>query len=228
MANELGGRLRALRYARGLRRVDVARAADVTSTWLSRVERGHVPHPAPDVLLRLAEVFGVSLHELLTGEPEAPHVEEPLPSAERNRALVEDLVTEVVNHGNLAVAELVLAPTYTVHGSFPDVAVPRPFLIRALQRLRRAFPDVQVTLDDVIADERRVVVRWRLRGTHRGAVGEIAPTGKPVELAGMAIFGIQGGRVAEAWMSGDATDRALMQALRLLPPDRHDGAASGA
>ena len=225
MASELGSRVRALRYARGLRRVDAARAADVTSTWLSRVERGHVPNPAPDALLRLAAVLGVTVHELLTGEPETPRVEEPRPSVEQNRALVEDLVTEVVNHGNLGVAELVLAPTYTIHGPFPDIAIPRPFVIRALQRLRRAFPDVQVTIDEIIPDERRVAVRWRLRGTHRGMVGEVRPTGKTVDYAGMAIFGIQGGRVAEAWMSGDATDRTLMQALGLLPPDRSDDGA---
>ena len=217
MASDVGSRIRALRHARSLRRVDVARAADVTSSWLSRLERGLVPNPGAEVVARIARVFGVSPEHLLMGQPEPRPAADATPTAEQNRAVIEDLVTEVVNHGNMDVADLVLAPTYIVHGPFPDVTFDRVILKRAIQRLRRAFPDITVTLDDVVADTHRVVVRWRLAGSHRGAVGEALPTGAPITYSGIAIFGMEGGRVTEGWMVGDTTHRALLTQLGLFP-----------
>jgi steroid delta-isomerase-like uncharacterized protein len=170
------------------------------------------------VLVRLATVLGVTTDELLCVEPTpVPAASTAADRAAHNRALVEDLVTEVVNHGNFAVAEQVLAPTYTVHGPFPELQLGRAVVLRALRRLRRAFPDISVTLDELVATEARVVVRWTLTGTHTGAVGGRVPQGTLLRYSGMAVFGITAGRIAEGWMTGDTHERALLWDLGLLP-----------
>jgi len=219
----LGARIRALRQAQGLRLSELARSADVTSNWLGRFERGRIDAVSPAVLMRLARVLRVTVLDLFEEAP--PDVAETAAaavpvansSAAHNRALIEDLVTEVVQHGNLAVAELVLAPTYTVHGPFPDLQVTRAVMLRALRRLRRAFPDIAVTIDEMVTEETRVAVRWTLTGTHTGVVGGRPATGTQVRYSGMAIFGIQAGRITEAWMTGDASERALLWQLGLFP-----------
>lgn len=217
MAERLGERLRSLRHAHGLRRVDAARAANVTSTWLSRVERGHIPRPDPEALARLAALFGVSVQELLGGAPERRTPSLAAASqAEQNRARIEDLVVEVVNHGNFAVADLVLASTYMLHGPSPDASLSREQFKRLMERMRRAFPDINVRIDEVIASADRVVVRWMMTGTHTGSVRDVAPTGASVSHAGIAIFGMESGRVTEAWMAADASDRELFRRLGLM------------
>ena len=217
MSEGLGERLRTLRHAQGLRRVDAARAANVTSTWLSRVERGHIPRPDPEALARLAALLGVSVQELRSGEPERRQPSlSAVSAAEQNRALIEDLVVEVINHGNLAVADLVLAPTYTLHGSFPDVSLRRDQVKRLLERLRRAFPDISVRIDEIIPSADRVAVRWTMTGTHTGSVRDVAPTGVRLSHAGIAIFGIEEGRVTQAWMTADASDREVFRRLGLM------------
>lgn len=221
MSAELGDRIRALRQLRGRTRLEVARAADVTRIWLSRLERGQIADPAPAALARVAEVLAVPLAELLTGRPTpSAAAQASAGSAAANLAIIRDLVTEVVNRGDLAVADSLLAPTYTIHGPFPDVTVDRDQLKRAVTRLRRAFPDVTVAFDDMVATEDKVVVRWTLTGTHQGTVAGVPPTGAALVHAGIAIFRLAEGRVVESWMLADATDQALLRRLGFAPAPR--------
>ena len=224
MASEIGSRVRVLRQSRGLTPAQVARAADVTRVWLSRLERGYIADPAPTALARVAQALSVPLPELLTGEPAPPPPRPARTPAAANPTIVQDLVTEAVNHGNLAVADTVLAPTYTVHGPFPDITLNRDQVKRVIARMRRAFPDITVTIDDLVGAEDKVVVRWTLTGTHQGTVAGVAPTGLAFTYAGIAIFRLEEGQVVESWMLADATDRALFERLGFVAPPRRSGA----
>ena len=68
---------------------------------------------------------------------------------------------------------------------------------------RAAFPDLVMTVDDVIADGNKVVVLWTMEGTHTGNFGEIAATGNPFKIAGVSIFRTTNGNVAETWFMPD-------------------------
>ena len=218
MSTELGDRIRNLRQLRGLTPKALARAAGVTREWLSRVERGVITDPEPIAIDRVAAALGVPHAELLPGRHAGGRsvaIEQDI--EERNADLIRDLVIEVLAHGNLAVAEHVLAPTYTIHGPFPDTAISRPRLMRALVDLRRALPDLTVTIDELIASGETVVVRWTLNGTHTGAVGDVPATGSVIGHAGMAMFRVVDGQVTESWMSAESTDAALLRRLGLQP-----------
>ena len=79
---------------------------------------------------------------------------------------------------------------------------------------KTAFPDMQATVEDVVAEGDKVVTRVTLRGTHQGEVEEFGPpTGRRVEVQGITIHRIEGGKIAEEWNSYD--NLSMMQQLGL-------------
>jgi predicted ester cyclase len=58
-------------------------------------------------------------------------------------------------------------------------------------------------VDDLIAEDDRVVVRWRLLGTHKGDFRGIAPSGRSITLKGIAIYRVEGGKLMERWVVSD-------------------------
>lgn len=69
--------------------------------------------------------------------------------------------------------------------------------------VQRAFPDFRNIIEDVVSEGDRAFARLTYRGTHRGELFGIAPTGRAIEYAGAALFRFQGGRIAEVWVLGD-------------------------
>ena len=79
-----------------------------------------------------------------------------------------------------------------------------------------AFPDINITLEDVIAEGDQAVTRYTIRGTHRGETEEFGPpTGRQMELEGITIHRIEGGKIVEEWERYD--NLSVMQQLGLVP-----------
>ena len=109
----------------------------------------------------------------------------------------------------------------------PDVVWHEPDRdIRGLEEARQfisayktAFPDLNATVEDVIAEGDKVVTRVTLRGTHQGEIEEFGPpTGRQMELKGISISRIEGGKIVEDWDSYD--NLSAMQQLGLVPEQR--------
>ena len=132
-------------------------------------------------------------------------------SAEEHKALVRRFFEEIVNGGNLAVADEIFAPT------FPGGLEP----VKATASMwRTVFPDLQLTIEDMIAEGDNVVARLTIRGTHQGELksqmlGTIAPTGRQATWTGIDIFRIAGGRIVERWNERDLV--GLLQQLGVIP-----------
>jgi steroid delta-isomerase-like uncharacterized protein len=91
-----------------------------------------------------------------------------------------------------------IAGDYVGHlPGFPDQD--RAELERLERAFVKAFPDTQHSIEDLVAEGDRVVLRVSSRGTHRGAFEGIASTGRRVEFTGIVIYRISGGRIAESW-----------------------------
>ena len=81
---------------------------------------------------------------------------------------------------------------------------------------KTAFPDMSATVEDVIAEGDKVVTRWTIRGTHQGEIEEFGPpTGRQMELKGITISRIEGGKIVEEWEAYD--NLSVMQQLGLVP-----------
>lgn len=80
-----------------------------------------------------------------------------------------------------------------------------------------AMPDLEITLDDLVAEADKVVLRYTLTGTHRGtAFMGLPPTGRRIAVPGIAIFRLADGAIVEHWSVLDTM--ALVQQLGIIPP----------
>ncbi len=78
-----------------------------------------------------------------------------------------------------------------------------------------AFPDMTTSLEDIIAEGDKVVVRYTMKGTHQGTYRGIPGTGKKFTQSGISIFRIQDGKFLETWMMNDTL--GLMQQIGAIP-----------
>src|SRR5579864_5329979 len=130
-----------------------------------------------------------------------------------NKALVQQFFEQVINLRNLAALDQFVSPNavnHTVPAGLPQG--PSQFLSLHLT----AFPDVQATVEDLLADGDKVVALVSYRGTHQGAFRVIAPTGKPITVMGINIFRIVNGKMVEHW--GLADRLGALQQLGVVPP----------
>ena len=105
--------------------------------------------------------------------------------SEENKAIVRREIEEVFSaQGNLDVADEIFAPEYV--GYPEDVRGPEGAKETA-KMYRNAFPDVQLSIEDQVAEGDKVVTRWIGSGTHQGEMMGIAPTGNQVRVDGMTI-----------------------------------------
>ena len=90
-----------------------------------------------------------------------------------------------------------------------------------LSIFRSAFPDFKATIDDIIAEGDKVVIRQTFSGTHKGEFMGIAPTGKRVSFGVMDIVRIAGGKFVEHW--GQMDSMGMMQQLGAIPTPGQSG-----
>lgn len=92
---------------------------------------------------------------------------------------------------------------------------------------RQAFPDLDMRVDKLLAEQDLVAVRWTARGTNTGTGNGIPATGRKVEINGTTLFRIDDGRIAEEWTC--ANSLGLMRQLGMLPAPApgNAGAAQG-
>jgi steroid delta-isomerase-like uncharacterized protein len=136
--------------------------------------------------------------------------------SEGNKNLFRRLFEEVWNKGNLQVTDDLFTPNYAHHdSSTPDVGRGPESEKKRATLYRTAFPDLRLTVEDIIADGETVVARWSCRGTHKGNLNGIAPTGKHVQITGISIAHFTNGKMSEGFVNWDAL--SLMQQLGVVP-----------
>lgn len=131
---------------------------------------------------------------------------------EQNKDFIHRYYEEMWNRWDFELAEQILSPEIAFHGSLGITTRGIAAFRRYMQTVRDAFPDFHNTIEELVAEGEHVVARLTYRGTHRGEVFGIAPTGKKITYAGAAFFRINGGRITEGWVLGDRM--SLLQQLR--------------
>src|SRR6266849_3851046 len=102
--------------------------------------------------------------------------------SDANKNVVRRLFEEVWNKGNLPVADELFAENYSHHdSSTPEFGRGPASEKKRANLYRTAFPDVRFTVEDIIAEDETVTARWSCKGTHKGDLSGIAPTGKQSE-----------------------------------------------
>ncbi len=139
-------------------------------------------------------------------------------STEDNKASVRRFVEEGWNQRNLALFDELTAPNFIHHDpDFPNVRTREDYK-QWFTENRNAFPDFQLTIDDMIAEGDQVATRWTFRGTNTGDIVTPMPlpaTGKQVTVSGITVSRFAGSQVVENWQQGDTM--GFMQQLGVIP-----------
>src|SRR5580704_10106487 len=117
-----------------------------------------------------------------------------------NKTVVARFNKEVIEQGNEATFRELMAPDFVNRSAPPGAHTgPEGMLFTFNRVLRPAFPDLSVEIHDQVAEGDKVTTRKTIRGTHRGELFGIAPTGKGVEIDVIDIVRLDNGRYAEHW-----------------------------
>ena len=124
-------------------------------------------------------------------------------SSKENKAIARKFVQQIFNEGKIDEAKNFVTADIVYHG-LEEVKGLEEFKKWILGD-RKAFPDMQVTIVDDIAEQDKVVMRWTLRGTFKNEFLGIQPTNKEFKTHGVEIFHFENGKIKEAWTVFDMT-----------------------
>ena len=133
-------------------------------------------------------------------------------STEGNKALSRRVIEEIFNKQNPALADELIDANFIDHGmGFKGPEGFKQFVTTFIT----GFPDIRLTIDDMVAEGDKVALRLTAQGTHKGDFMGIAPTGKHITASGVLIQRIAGNKVAEGWLVNDVL--GIMQQLGVVP-----------
>jgi steroid delta-isomerase-like uncharacterized protein len=136
-------------------------------------------------------------------------------STEENKSIVRRFFEVGPSKGDLIAANELLSPGFALHVPLP-CSPGIAGINDVISACRAAFEQLNVTVEDMVAEDDRVAARFTARGIHKGAFMGLPPTGKSITMTGIEIFRIENGKIAELW--GEANLIGLMQQLGILPP----------
>lgn len=138
------------------------------------------------------------------------------PEEEKNIVAMKRFYDEVMNKGNLKAIDELAADDYVEHYlPVPGVPAMKEGLKQMMTMFRAAFPDMKITIDDIVAKGDKVWMYSTLRGTNTGAMMGMPATSKKVEVKGFDIVRFVNGKAVEHWGLND--DLKMMQQLGLIP-----------
>ena len=134
-------------------------------------------------------------------------------SAEKNKAVVRRVFTEILSQGKFDVGAEIYAKDYVNHGTTKDTGFAESQA--SDHGWRAAFPDLEMTVEKEIANGDFVTVLWRGQGTNTGSGNGLNATGKKVDGRGISIFRVVDGRIEEEWT--EYSGLVILQQLGLYP-----------
>ena len=133
-----------------------------------------------------------------------------------NKSIVRRLYDEVWNNRRLEVADEIIAASHAVHDNhLPDSAIGPEAYKRNVTRWVAGFPDLRFTVEDMVAENDKVVAYWVISGTHKGEYSGIPATNNKISVEGITINHVAAGRIMDSIVNYDAL--GMMQQLGVVP-----------
>jgi steroid delta-isomerase-like uncharacterized protein len=124
-------------------------------------------------------------------------------STGEHKELVRRYYEALWNRWDFALADELIAEQIAFRGSLGQTVKGREGFKAYMREVCRAFPDFHNRVEELVAEGDRVAARLTYTGTHAGALLGIAPSGRRVSYAGVALFRIASAQIAEGWVLGD-------------------------
>jgi steroid delta-isomerase-like uncharacterized protein len=149
--------------------------------------------------------------------------------SEHNKAFIRRWFEEVWNKGREEAIDEMFAEEGVANGLVDESGQPlrgpagfKPFF----RKFREAFPEIEVVVEDAVAEGDKVAARCTVRGRHRGDSLGFAATQRPVEFTGMTIVRVRDGKIVEAWNNFDFMNMfQQLGALQTIAPETPDTSA---
>jgi predicted ester cyclase len=132
---------------------------------------------------------------------------------EQNKTLARRWFDDLFSRGDLDAANEILSAEFVDHlprGDERGIEELKHYILM----YRAAFPDIRDTVEEIVAEGDKVVVRWTSRATHQGEFMGVAPTGTHVTFTGMRLFRIAENKIVESWVNID--ERGLQEQLGIV------------
>lgn len=144
-------------------------------------------------------------------------------TTEENKEIVRRYYKEAVEQGQTELLEELVADDVVNHNPLSDETL-TPEEAEGFEGFRRhvmaakeGFPDATIQIEDLLAEDDKVMIRFTFEGTHEGRFGGIEPTGNRVSQSNLGLFRISDGKIAERWLESDNME--MLQQLGVLPSD---------
>jgi hypothetical protein len=125
--------------------------------------------------------------------------------SDQNKAVARRWFEEVWNQRNPATIQELMAPEAPCYGAAGCIVGPAAWKSAFWDPLTSAFGRFHVTVEDLVAEGDRVVVRWRASMQHTGEGMGVAATGRTIEAMGLTLMVVRDGRIVEGWDGWDST-----------------------
>ena len=136
-------------------------------------------------------------------------------SAEENKEIVRRF-WGVWEDGNIGLVDELVGSDYVNHSpGMPDQPEGPEGIKAVVNMFRGGMPDLRVVIEDVIAEGEKVMMRYRIEGTHEGELFGVPPTGRRVSIESITVERVSGGKIREHWRVTDTLD--MMQQLGAIP-----------
>jgi steroid delta-isomerase-like uncharacterized protein len=136
-------------------------------------------------------------------------------SAEEHKVVVRRYIEEAWNKGNVGIIDELMAAHYARYMGVGAPPLDREGQKQRILGFRRAFPDLRLEVEDMVAEGAKVSFRLVLRGTHRGEFLRVPPTGTMIQVGAVDIARFEGCKIVEQWGQTDLL--GLMQQLGAIP-----------
>lgn len=135
--------------------------------------------------------------------------------SEANKTVSRRFVEEAFNEGKYEVIEQLVAPTFVNHDPATGDVTGIDGAQQSIEGYRSAFPDLEITINEQIAEGDLVATRWTAIGTHKGELMGVAATGKEATVTGLSLDKIKDGKIVESWNNWDTL--GMLQQLGVVP-----------
>jgi steroid delta-isomerase-like uncharacterized protein len=131
-----------------------------------------------------------------------------------NKALVRRWIEDGFNQRRLPVVDELFAERFAVNGH----VIGRDGLKQSMSRHLRGFPDLHVTIDEIVAEGNKVGIWYTVDGTHRGEFEGVPPTNKRVSWVGFDLMTVEGGKISEGRFVSDLLGLLKQLGVTVSPP----------
>ena len=136
----------------------------------------------------------------------------------KNKEILEHLFLDGFNKRNLSIMDEMHSPEVIYHA--PSIEIDNfEDLKRMSNSYFSAFHDTTVTIDDLIAKDDKVIIRFTFQGVHKEALQELPPTGKKIKMTAISIYRLTNNRIVELWEEFDQIGMMQQLGLELQPKE---------